>query len=146
MNFSSGKHQVLPAGFAVAILSFCPLKGEDRKLQPFGQPCPEGKAGSLKIFLYYIQGIFMQAKEPFIGYVAEPPVLTISVLQNGVMDILQNFAKLNLIRINKSQDDITANLNMMRAEAAERGFLSDEEIEAEICATREDIAKQNKAL
>ena len=88
----------------------------------------------------------MQAKEPFIGYVAEPSVLTISVLQNGVMDILQNFAKLNLIRINKSQDDITANLNMMRAEAAERGFLSDEEIEAEICATREDIAKRNKAL
>jgi len=88
----------------------------------------------------------MQAKEPSIGYVAEPPVLTISVLQNGVMDILQNFAKLNLIRINKNQDDITANLNGMRAEAAERGFLSDEEIEAEICSTREDIARRNKAL
>ena len=70
----------------------------------------------------------MQAKEPFVSYVAEPPMLTISVLQNGVMD------------------NITANLNIMRAEAAERGFLSDEEIEAEICATREDIARRNKAL
>jgi hypothetical protein len=42
----------------------------------------------------------MQAKEPFVNYAVEPQVLTIEVLQNGVMEILQNFAKLNLININ----------------------------------------------
>ncbi|MCL2283948.1 MAG: hypothetical protein FWC26_11595 [Fibromonadales bacterium] len=42
----------------------------------------------------------MQLKEPFVEYVTEPPVLSISVLKNGVMDILRNFAKMDLIRIN----------------------------------------------
>jgi len=46
----------------------------------------------------------MQAKEPFVEYVANPQVLSISVLKNEVMEILQNFAKMNLIRIN---DDCT---------------------------------------
>ncbi len=67
----------------------------------------------------------MQAKEPFVSYVAEPSVLTVKVLH---------------------QDSITANFNKMRAEAAERGFLSDEEIKAEICAARKDIAKRNKVF
>jgi len=42
----------------------------------------------------------MQAKEPFVEYVANPQVLSISILKNEMMDILQNFAKMNLIRIN----------------------------------------------
>jgi len=48
----------------------------------------------------------MQAKEPVVDYVAKPPMLTISVLKNGVMDILQNFAKMNLIRINQEEAEI----------------------------------------
>ena len=47
----------------------------------------------------------MQAKEPVVDYVAKPPMLTISVLKNGVMDILQNFAKMNLIRINQEETE-----------------------------------------
>ena len=49
---------------------------------------------------------FMQAKEPLVEYVANPQVLSISILKNEVMEILQNFAKMNLIRIN---DDYFAN-------------------------------------
>ena len=48
----------------------------------------------------------MQAKEPLVEYVANPQVLSISILKNEVMEILQNFAKMNLIRIN---DDYFAN-------------------------------------
>jgi hypothetical protein len=81
-----------------------------------------------------------------IAYLAEPQVLTIKVLQNGVMEILQNFAKLNLISISKKQDEITSNFIAMRSEAEKRGFLSDEEIETEIHAARENIAKMNKAF
>jgi hypothetical protein len=53
---------------------------------------------------------------------------------------------LNLISIGKKQDEITANFIKMRNEAEERGFLSDEEIETEIHAARENIAKRNKAF
>jgi len=42
----------------------------------------------------------MQAKEPLVEYVANPQVLSISILKNEMIEILRNFAKMNLIRIN----------------------------------------------
>jgi|GEM_PF-3998701 len=45
----------------------------------------------------------MEAREPFVEYVAQPQVLNISVLQKGIVDVLKNFAKMNLIRINQEE-------------------------------------------
>ncbi|MCL2284353.1 MAG: hypothetical protein FWC26_13640 [Fibromonadales bacterium] len=45
----------------------------------------------------------MEAREPFVEYVAQPQVLNISVLQKGIVDVLKNFAKMNLIRINPEE-------------------------------------------
>jgi transcription initiation factor IIE alpha subunit len=50
----------------------------------------------------------MQLKDSAaIAYSAEPQVLTISILKNEVMDILQNFARLNLISISNKRDEIS---------------------------------------
>ncbi|MCL2283107.1 MAG: DUF2281 domain-containing protein [Fibromonadales bacterium] len=55
----------------------------------------------------------MEAKEPFVEYVAQPQVLNISILKKGIIEVLENFAKMNLIRINQEEPN---------AETPKKGF------------------------
>ena len=70
----------------------------------------------------------MQAKEPFVDYVANPRMLTISVLKNGIMDVLENFAKMNLIRITENEIDAETPIKSNRAWAAKNSLMKNKSL------------------